>query len=68
MYSRGREYSIFDMRYLAKGPVCTKKLDNFDYNAQIHYDDSTKLFFVANKKDATCQYYFYSDGGGVNLD
>jgi|TARA_B110000285_G_scaffold221944_1_gene275517 hypothetical protein len=33
MYSRGREYSIFDMRYLAKGPVCTKKLDNLDYNA-----------------------------------
>ena len=63
MYSRGREYSVFDMRYLAKGPVCTKKLDNLDHHAQIHYDEGTKLFFVANKKDATCQYYFYSDGG-----
>lgn len=25
------------------------------------------MFFVANKKDATCQYYFFSDGG-QNLD
>jgi WD40 repeat protein len=27
-YSRGRQYSVFDMRFLAKGPLCTKKLDN----------------------------------------
>jgi hypothetical protein len=32
-YSRGRQYSVFDMRYLAKGPLCTKKLDNLDYNS-----------------------------------
>jgi hypothetical protein len=32
-YSRGRQYSVFDMRHLAKGPLCTKKLDNLDYNS-----------------------------------
>jgi WD40 repeat protein len=26
-YAQGRQYSIFDMRYLSKGPLMTKKLD-----------------------------------------
>ena len=54
------------MRYLAKGPLCTKKLDNLDFNSQIHFDQATKLFFVANKNESTCQYYYFNNGHEVS--
>ena len=55
------------MRFLSKGPLVTKKLDDNNGSCQIHYDAATSLFFVINKRDDYVDYFYYHDGGDSNV-
>ena len=44
-----RYIQIYDMRSINEGPVIFKKLDDFNYPCQIHYEEAFGLFFVVNK-------------------
>ena len=61
-YNDGRQYSIFDVRSLANGPVVTRKLDNNSFGGQFHYDQATNLIFMTNRGQNMCQYFHYNDG------
>lgn len=53
----GRNIKIFDIRQMSTGPILERKLDNHNYNADIHYDDNFKLLFVVNRRQTFCQYF-----------
>lgn len=44
-----RYIQIYDMRSINEGPLIYKKLDDFDFPCQIHYDEIFNLFFVINR-------------------
>jgi len=48
-YNDGRQYSIFDVRSLANGPVVTRKLDNNNFSGQFHFDQATNMIFMTNR-------------------
>ena len=66
-YGQGRQYSIFDMRYLSNGPLITKKLEGSSGPCQIHYDSSSSLFFIVNQRDDFVNYFYYHDGSESNV-
>ena len=53
----GRNVKIYDIRQMSTGPILDRKLDNHNYNADIHYDDTYKLLFVINRGQTFCQYF-----------
>jgi hypothetical protein len=42
------------MRSISEGPIIYKKLDDFNFPCQIHYENNFNLFFVANKDQNFC--------------
>lgn len=55
-----RQYAIFDSRNL-ETPLTMKRLDNQNFMAWLHYDDSSRVLYVVNKQNNATQFFYYHD-------
>jgi len=58
----GRYCSIFDIRQINSGPIIHKKLDNENFDTQLHFDETLSMLFMVNLGQQTaCHYFYYTD-------